>query len=187
MSPGRTLWFWSGRRDSNPGPLHPKRVATFFRLHVCGCYLWLTRIQGVCFRSLQKPQNQFGAHFCAHWKEVHALWLMHITQSAKLRTNAQLSHWSSAAPKRLASAVRFRPWPPFLTLPVSNSYTHSCRSPRGVKVPPWSPFGVQTRHGCVRGSHGSHLGTGRCGFISLPFYAMAPMVAMFEIFSLSRD
>jgi len=112
MSPGRTLLFWSGRRDSNPGPLHPEQVATFFRLHVCGCYLWLTRIQGVCFRSLQKPQNQFGAHYCAHWKEVHALWLMHITQSAKLRTKAQLSHWSSAALKRLASAVRFRPWPP---------------------------------------------------------------------------
>ena len=31
------------------------------------------------------------------------------------------------------------------------------------------------------------LGAIQCGSISLPFYAMVPMVAMFEIFSLSRD
>src|SRR5271156_5011034 len=47
--------------------------------------------------------------------------------------------------KRPASAVRFRPWPPHLTLPVSNIYNHSCGSPRCVKEALWSPFGVQTR------------------------------------------
>src|SRR5208282_5357557 len=74
--------------------------------------------------------------------------------------------------------VRFRPWPPLLTLPVSNIYSHSCRSLWRVKVLLCSPFGVQTRHGCVRGSHGRHRGRHRCRPMSLPLSEMVPMVAI---------
>src|SRR5258708_23020369 len=51
----------------------------------------------------------------------------------------------------------------------------------------WSPNGVQTRRGCVRGSHGNHMVVDAPHAKPLWLCAMVPMVAMRTIFVLSRE
>jgi hypothetical protein len=52
---------------------------------------------------------------------------------------------------------------------------------------PWSPNGVQTRRGCVRGSYGNHVLVDAPHAKPLWLCAMVPMVAIGTNFMLSRD
>jgi hypothetical protein len=87
-----------------------------------------------------------------------------------------------AALKRLASAVRFRPWPPRLTFPLSYTYEQIRVSSDSQEMPPWSPLGVQTRYGCVRGIHGDHVVVDDFHAKPLPLSRVVSMVAMLTIF-----
>ncbi len=69
-----------------------------------------------------------------------------------------------AALKRLASAVRFRPWPPPISFAVSWVYGNHSMSSKSREVPVWSPLGVQTRSG----DHGSHRGAAAATLSSFP-------------------
>jgi len=145
---------------------------------------------GICFPPVLRLQTRLFC--CAHGVVSHSKAQASLCCLSRFglksygahskKSNCNRPVWMSAALKRLASAVRFRPWPPLLTVPVSNIYGRSCRSPCFMKVAPWSPFGVQTRSGRVRGGHGSPHGDHSPCPIVLYFKAMVPMVGMGTIF-----